>query len=93
MKKALMVLWNNINILLCGICGGYAMVEKDWWAGLGWMLAAVAWYHSNLQGQCLEECVAINKKAIALLELMKCRRTEVRKVDDGEQVDTEGGCE
>lgn len=53
MKKALMVLWNNVNILLCGMCGGYAIVEKDWYSGSGWIFAAVAWYHSNLQNQCL----------------------------------------
>jgi hypothetical protein len=67
MKKASIVLWNNLNIILCCICGGMAMCSHEWFGAVGWLCATLAWMQSNDNRFRMDRWESVSEKAINVL--------------------------
>lgn len=67
MKKASIVLWDNMNIIICCICGGMAMYRHDWYGMGGWLCAALAWMQSNYHRFWMDRWEFVSEKAINVL--------------------------
>ena len=71
MKKVSMIVWNNLNTMICGICGGMALSEHNYYGMAGWLCAALAWQQSNWHRMWMDQWEHIAEKALDILHVLK----------------------